>query len=98
MKILALEREIAGVSKEQINPNLKKEAAQVWKYYQEDIIREIYFRQDWPGAVLVLECKDIKKAHEMLNSLPLVKKGLIDFEVFPLAPYPGYSRLFSEII
>ena len=26
---------------------------------------------------------------------PLVEQGLIDFEVIPLAPYPGFSRLFA---
>lgn len=96
MKILAIEKEIPGVSKEQITPYLQKEAAQVWRYYQKDIIREIYFRKDWPGAVLLLECKDIIKAHQIINSLPLVREGLIEFEVFALTPYPGYSRLFSE--
>ena len=60
------------------------------------MIRELYFRQDWPGAVLVLECADAKEASRVLDTLPLVKEGLIVFDVIPLIPYPGFSRLFDE--
>jgi hypothetical protein len=29
-----------------------------------------------------------------LGTLPLVKAGLISFELMPLVPYPGFARLF----
>jgi hypothetical protein len=48
-------------------------------------------------AVLVLECTDVEEANEVLNTLPLVKEGLITFDFIPLAPYPGFARLFEEI-
>jgi hypothetical protein len=46
--------------------------------------------------VLILECADIEEAREVLNTLPLVKEGLITFDVIPLVPYPGFSRLFAD--
>jgi len=30
-----------------------------------------------------------------LNTLPLVKEGLITFELIPLKAYPGFERLFE---
>jgi muconolactone delta-isomerase len=96
MKILALEKEIPGVTEAQFRPHLKAEAAQVWELYQAGLIRELYFRQDWPGAVLVLECADVEAAHDVLNTLPLVEAGLIAFDLIPLKAYPGFSRLFAE--
>ena len=30
-----------------------------------------------------------------LGALPLVKAGLIEFELIPLRPYPGLERLFK---
>jgi len=98
MKILALEKEISGIAAEKFKPHLKAEAIRVWELYQAGLIRELYFRQDWPGAVLILECKDLTEANEALNSLPLVTEGLIDFEVIPLKPYPGFARLFTSSV
>jgi hypothetical protein len=96
MKILALEKETDGVKPEQCTPYLKAEAEQVWKLVQDNLIREIYFRSDRSEAVLMLECADPGEAHRILETLPLVKKGLIDFELIPLKPYPGFDRLFGD--
>lgn len=95
MKILAIEIEVPGVTEEDFKPHLQAEAARVWELYQSEVLREIYFRQDWPGAVLILECADAAEANEVLNSLPLVQEGLIAFEIIPLGPYPGFARLFA---
>ena len=95
MKILAIEREKEGVTKEDFTPYMKAEATQAYELYQAGIIREIYFRQDEPIAVLMLECASMGEAKEALDSLPLVKAGLITFDLMPLKPYPGFARLFS---
>lgn len=96
MKILALEIDTSGATAEQFAPHLKTEAARVWQLYQSGHIREIYFRQDRADAVLVLECASADEAHQLLGTLPLVQAGLIDFEIIPLVPYPGFERLFME--
>ena len=44
----------------------------------------------------MLECAGIEEAQETLNSLPLVREGLITFEIIPLKPYPSFSRLFAH--
>jgi hypothetical protein len=96
MKILAMEIETEGVKPEQFTPHLKAEARHVWELYQNGIIRELYFRADRSEAVLILECRDVTEAKEKLDSLPLVRAGLIRFEIIPLVPYPGFARLFGE--
>ena len=97
MKILAMEKEIPGVTAEEFTFHLKKaEAAKVWELYQAGVFRELYFRQGRPDAVLVLECADVAEADQVLNTLPLVKEGLIAFDIIPLIPYPGFSRLFAK--
>ncbi len=95
MRILAIEREVAGVTPEDCQPHYKAEAARVWELQQADVIREVYLRPDRPEAVLMLECADISEAESFLDSLPLVLEGLITFEIIPLGPYPGYRRLFA---
>jgi muconolactone delta-isomerase len=96
MKLLALEKELPGVKAEDFQPHLAAEAARAWELYQAGVFREMYFRQDRPEAVLVLECADVDEANTILNTLPLVQAGLIAFDVIPLAPYPGFARLFAE--
>ena len=95
MKILAMGRDVEGVESSEFQPHLKAEAGRVRELSQAGIILEIYFRQDRPDAVLILECSDEAEAKEILGTLPLVKENLIEFEIIPLIPYPGFSRLSS---
>ena len=46
--------------------------------------------------IILLECANVDEAREVLNTLPLMKEELIDFDIIPLAPYPGFARLFAE--
>lgn len=96
MRIIAIEVEKPGLSKRDFVPHLRDEAKQGWKLYKEDFIREMYFRDDKPEAVLILEAKDIDEAKEKLSTLPLVENGLITFELIPLRPYHGFERLFNN--
>ncbi len=95
MKILALEIETPGSTEEKMRPILKAEAAQVWELYQAGVVREVYFRADRHSAVLVLECPSLQEASWMLDKLPLVSQGFVTFDLIPLAPYPGFARLFT---
>jgi hypothetical protein len=97
MKILALEKEVPLVTEEDFHDSLlAEEARRVWELMQAEVIREAYLRKDWPGAVLVLECGTTGEAEAMLATLPLVREGLIAFELMPLGPYPGFARLFRD--
>jgi hypothetical protein len=98
MKILALEQDMPGVTAADFTSELNRaEAYRVWELLQADVLREIYFRRDRTSAVLVLECASVEEAQAVLDSLPLVRVGLITFEIIPLAPYPGLSRLFTGV-
>ena len=95
MKILAIEKEILDVTAEMFQLHLKDEAAKVWELHKTGIIREIYFGKEEHNAIIILECKDAEEARNILNQLPLVKEGLIDFEITVLKPYDGFERLFE---
>lgn len=95
MKIMAIERELPGATAESFRVHLDEEAAKVWDLYLAGVIRELYFRGDQNTAVLILECEHTAEAEEALATLPLVKAGLITFELIPLVPYPGFARLFA---
>ncbi|HZW03126.1 MAG TPA: muconolactone Delta-isomerase family protein [Anaerolineaceae bacterium] len=94
MKLIALEHERPGLSAADFQPHLSAEARQAWALYRQGVIRELYFRADRHTAVLVLECSSAAEAQAALDTLPLVQAGLIEFELLPLEPYTGFSRLF----
>jgi hypothetical protein len=96
MRILALEFDNPEATADDFAPLLIQEARKVWQLYQDDFIREIYFRADKNLAVLYLECSDTEEAERRLSELPLVASGLIEFELIPLIPYSGFSRLFES--
>jgi len=96
MKILALEKELAGTTPEGFQSHLKAETQKIWELQQQNVIREIYFRADRSSAVLILECDSIAEAEKILQTLPLVQANLIEFEIIPLKPYPGFKRIFDK--
>lgn len=96
MRILAIEKELGKPMEGDTKELLEREARRAWELYQAGIFREMYFIQDRPIAVILMEAADIGDARKALSSLPLVEGGYIDFEVIPLRPYPGFSRLFKD--
>ena len=95
MKILAISNDKNDIDWNKESETLEKEALQVYQLYLSGYLREIYFNED-SDAILILECESIEKANELLNSLPLVKKGLIGFQVMSLHPYTGLGRIFNQ--
>ena len=94
MKIIALEKELSNVRTIYLRKNAKAEAKALWKLYLNGIVREFYFRKEKKLAVLILEVKNKAEAKKALSKLPYVRKKLIEFELIPLRPYPGFQRLF----
>ncbi len=95
MKIIAIEKEKPDSTPELFKEYSEREALEVWNLYQEGFIHEMYFRADKSCAILILESTNLVEANNMLQRLPFVKKGLISFDLIPLKPYPGFSRLFK---
>lgn len=95
MKIIALEKEVEGKTGVDFQPYLENEALHLWQLTQAGIVRETYFRADRKEAVLILEVEFLEEAYTLLDDFPLVKAGLITFEIIPLRPYDGFQRLFE---
>jgi hypothetical protein len=96
MKVLALGRDLVAQDDPRFAELRPAEARTVWELYQRDVLREVYYRADRANGVLVFEVQDVAAARAAVDSLPLVAAGLIDFDLVPLKPYPGFARLFRE--
>ncbi|MHA1945471.1 MAG: superoxide dismutase [Candidatus Hodarchaeales archaeon] len=95
MKIIAIEKEKPDSTPELFKEYSEREALEAWDLYQEGFIREMYFRADKSCAILILESNNLIEANDKLQLLPFVKRGLISFDLIPLKPYTGFSRLFK---
>jgi hypothetical protein len=96
MKILAMDKLLPGITLEKVQPHLQAESKHAWQLYARGIFRELYFRGDRPGAVIILECKDVEEAKKIMADLPLVKENLIEFEYIPLQHFAPFAVLFDK--
>ena len=94
MKILAFEKEMKDVDWNNLGDLLKDEAQHVFHLYLSDSLREIYFTEN-KNAILILETTDKESALNLLETLPLVKSGKIQFDIMELRPYTGYERIIK---
>lgn len=96
MKILVLPKPIEGVSREAMLQHAAEEIQAVWRLYTQGICREFYTRANEQGrVVMIFEAADVESTREALSTLPFVQLHLIDFDLIPLAPFLGLSRLFQ---
>jgi hypothetical protein len=96
MRFLALGRERPDIEWAQFTADLAAEAEAVWKLHTGGVLREIYFTAEQSEVVLLLDCADEAHARGAVDSLPLVRRGLILFDLKLLEPYTGYERLFRR--
>lgn len=96
MKILAIDKLLPGTTMENIQPHLKDEMKVAWDHYKIGKMREMYFRQNDMGVVLMLECDTLEEAQELIDELPLVKEKLVEFELTPLGPFEPLEILFTS--
>ena len=94
MKVLVLPKPRPDASREAMLPHAADEIRAVWQLYAQGIVREFYDRANEPGrVVLMLEAASAEAAWEALETLPFARLHLIDFDVIPLAPFGGVTRL-----
>lgn len=74
----------------QFAEQLPAEGVRARELYAEGHFRTINSRGDIPGAVIVLEARDVDDARRLIGSLPLAKLEMMDVEIIPLRPYRGF--------
>jgi len=95
MRLLCLDIPLPGTTLEAYQPHLQEETRHAWKLYKSGFVRDIYFRQDRPGAAIMAESDSVDAARRILTELPFSKVGLIDWQVIPLGAFAGWESLFA---
>jgi len=73
------------------------EVAQARLLYAEGFIRQIWHRADLPGACILMEAESLEQATSRLHTLPMVRTGMLEVTIVPLAPYAGFSLPTADL-
>jgi muconolactone delta-isomerase len=86
-------RKTEQFSAEAFTPELvEKEANRGREMYTEGILRQVWFRGDEPGAVILWEAANEAEVKTAVESLPLFRAGMLEIlMIVPLKPYPGFA-------
>lgn len=90
MKVFAVATRKPGFGPEDFQPHLAAESRRAAEMYRDGHIREIYSRADGQGAVLVFEAADADAVRALMDTLPLVEKDMLTYEVYGTGAYRGF--------
>lgn len=65
------------------------------RLYLDGKIRQWFSRSDGKGVVFILDCKDVADARSIMETLPLSKEKLADYEFIPMAPLAPLGTLLG---
>ncbi|MCO7262345.1 YciI family protein [Dickeya zeae] len=96
MRLLCLDVPQPGVTPEKYAPHMHDEVRHGWQLYKNGPVRDIYFRQDRPGVVIIAEGESVEAVRAVLDEFPLAKAGVIGWEVIPFGPFANWEALFAS--
>ena len=85
-----------GVTRQQIMKVMPAEIRATVKLYLDGEIRQWYSRGDDRGVILVLDVKTVDEAHAIMDTLPLSKENLINYEYIPVGPLLPLGSLIVD--
>lgn len=95
MRFVSICRPVDGAGMEQFQPYLEAEVRYGWDNYKNGTFREIYFRQDVLGVVVMVEADSLNAARAAVENFPLARAGLVSFETIPVGPFTNWEMLFA---
>ena len=84
-----------GVNRQQIMAVLPSEVRATVKLYLDGKIRQWYSRGDGKGVIFLVDAKTEAEARALMETLPLAKENLMDYEYIPVGPLMPLSNLIA---
>jgi hypothetical protein len=95
MQLLALFHARAGAMPTDFMPLREIEERALWPLWQSGMVRQMWFRQDSPQPVFLLEAADATTAQLALAELPMVQAQLFSVELIALRNFDAMQVLFA---
>ena len=96
MKVLAISKWLTPPTPEQQQAIMPKEVPATLKLYLDGVIEQMWFKQDAPGVVFLVQADSIQAAKTHLHALPLGQAGLMDFDFIPVGPLAPLGMLLPK--
>jgi hypothetical protein len=85
-----------GVIPGQIMKIMPAEIRATVPLYLDGKIQQWYMRGDGRGVIFIMNCKDVKEARALIESLPLSKANLVDGQFIPVGPLLPLGMLLRD--
>ncbi len=94
MKVFAIASIPQGVTIEQIQQLLPKEAPATLKHYLDGKIEQFWFREK-AGPIFLMSVESVEEAKAELDTLPLVAAKLMTYELMPVTTLAPFKLLLQ---
>jgi muconolactone delta-isomerase len=93
MLFLINSRICPGATRDRVIAHLKKNIEkEEWELVKKGIITHWFFKVgDQPGFVALLNCDSLEEVHALLGKTPVVREGLLEFDVDPVNHFPHFD-------
>jgi hypothetical protein len=91
MQFLSISQRRKGFAEADYAGLAEQEMERARELYSEGLIRQIWHRQDMPGACLLWEAGGEEQVREMWDTFPFAKAGMTEMILVPLKPYGGFK-------
>jgi hypothetical protein len=97
MRFIAINKITAQAPQEQLNSLRQEELLAEWELQKKDILRQTHSLVNLQGTIFMMEAANEAEARQALERLPLMKAGLMDFDLYGYQHNQNYARLFEEL-
>lgn len=95
MRFVCISHPLNNAGMDDFAPYIQDEVRTAWQNVKDGITREIYFRQDILGVVIMAEAESQTALSDRLAQFPLAEAGLIAFDIIPIGPFTNWELLFA---
>jgi hypothetical protein len=95
MKVFAMGNFIKPITDEQRAQIMPREVPATLRLYQDGVIEQMFFRQDKPGVVFLMNVDFIEKAKAITDKMPLVEAAFLQYEDLPVGPLKPLGLLLQ---
>jgi hypothetical protein len=96
MKFVAIIEVVPSAPLEKLRAELSNEIKESWRLFAAGALREAYATESPTRVVFILEAADAASAATDLGNLPLIRAGLLTYELIELRPFANWSLLFAK--
>ena len=95
MKVMCVSKWAKAPTPEERDAIMPKEVSATLKLYLDGVIEQMWFKQDAPGVVFLVQADSVDTAKAQLHGLPLGQAGLMDFDFIPVGPLAPLGMLIA---